>query len=61
VQYAFKAKDSETETKEKKEKPTVNSYEDTIKALIAQLEKYATAYTSRWGELHTRIVVRSEP
>jgi hypothetical protein len=37
VQYAFKATSSETETKEEKEKPKNNSYEEMIKALTAQL------------------------
>jgi hypothetical protein len=37
MQYAFKATNSETETKEEKEKPLVSSYEEMIKALTAQL------------------------
>jgi hypothetical protein len=49
VQYAFKATDSGSETEEEVRKPAATSYEDTIKALSAQLEKYAKAYTARWS------------
>jgi hypothetical protein len=49
VQYAFKATNSKTETKEEKEKQSVSSYEETIKALTAPLQEYATAYTARWS------------
>ena len=49
VQYAFKATDSGSETEEDTRKPAATSYEDTIKALSAQLEKYAKAYTARWS------------
>ena len=49
VQYAFKAVDSGTETEVEKDKPKVESYEETIKALTAQLQEYATAYTARWS------------
>jgi hypothetical protein len=30
-----------------------NTYEDTIKALIAQLKEYAEAYTAKWGNPNT--------
>jgi hypothetical protein len=40
---------SETETEVEKHKPKEESYEDTIKALTAQLKEYATAYTARWS------------
>jgi hypothetical protein len=50
VQYAFKAVDSGTETEVEKDKPKEESYEETIKALTAQLQEYATAYTARWSE-----------
>jgi hypothetical protein len=49
VQYAFEAVESGTETKVEKKKPKVESYEETIKALTAQLKEYATAYTARWS------------
>jgi hypothetical protein len=49
VQYAFKAVDSGAETEVEKEKPKEESYEETIKALTAQLQEYATAYTARWS------------
>jgi hypothetical protein len=48
VQYAFKA-NSEAETKEEKEKPSVSSYEEMIKALTAQLQEQTAAYTARWS------------
>ena len=32
-----------------KDKPKEESYEETIKALTAQLQEYATAYTARWS------------
>ena len=50
VQYAFKATDSGSETEVEVTKPAATSYEDTIKALSAQLEQYAKAYTARWSE-----------
>lgn len=49
VQYAFKAVDSGTETEMEKGKSKEESYEDTIRALTAQLNEYATAYTARWN------------
>jgi hypothetical protein len=49
VKYAFKATNSETETKEEKEKPLVSSYEEMIKALTAQLQEQTAAYTARWS------------
>jgi hypothetical protein len=49
VQYAFKATNSETETKEEKEKPKTNSYEEMIKALTAQLQEQTAAYIARWS------------
>jgi hypothetical protein len=49
VQYAFKATNSETETKEEKEKPKANSYDEMIKALTAQLQEQTAAYTTRWS------------
>jgi hypothetical protein len=49
AQYAFKAVDSGTETEVEKDKPKEESYEETIKALTAQLQEYATAYTTRWS------------
>jgi hypothetical protein len=45
VVYAFRTEDSESEV----EKQPSNSYEDTIKALTAQLKEYAEAYTAKWG------------
>jgi hypothetical protein len=39
VQYAFKATNSEKETKEEKEKPQANNYEEMNKALTAQLQE----------------------
>jgi hypothetical protein len=49
VQYAFKAVDSGTETEVEKDKPKEESYEETIKALTAQLQEYTTAYTASWS------------
>jgi hypothetical protein len=49
VQYVFKATNSETETKEEKEKSKTNSYEKMIKALTAQLQEQTAAYTARWS------------
>jgi hypothetical protein len=51
-QYAFQAVGSGEDTEvEKEEKPKAESkeqsYEDTIKALTAQLQEYATAYTAK--------------
>ena len=55
-QYAFQAVGSGEDTEvEKEEKPKAKSkeqsYEDTIKALTAQLQEYATAYTAKWSGL----------
>jgi hypothetical protein len=42
--------DTEVEREEKpKAKSKEQSYEDTIKALTAQLQEYATAYTTKWS------------
>jgi hypothetical protein len=52
VQYAFKAISSETENEaetEVKEKLTINSYEEIIKALTAQLQEQITANVTRWS------------
>ncbi len=52
VQYAFKATDSETENEnetEVKEKLTISSYEESIKALTAQLQEQITANAARWS------------
>ncbi len=49
VQYAFQATNSGTETEEEKEKPLASSYEETIKALTAQLQEQTAAYTARWS------------
>jgi hypothetical protein len=45
VVYAFRTEESESEV----ERQPSNSYEDTIKALTAQLKEYAEAYTAKWG------------
>jgi hypothetical protein len=45
VVYAFRTEESESEVEEQPSNP----YEDTIKALTAQLKEYAEAYTARWG------------
>jgi hypothetical protein len=47
--YAFRTEESESEA----EKQPSNSYEDTIKALTAQLKEYAAAYTAKWGNPST--------
>jgi hypothetical protein len=52
VQYAFRATNSETETKEEKEKPKNNSYEEMIRALTAQLQEQTAAFTARWSGLN---------
>jgi hypothetical protein len=49
VQYAFKATNSEIETKEEKEKPKNNSFEEMITALTAQLQEQTAANTARWS------------
>jgi hypothetical protein len=49
IQYAFKATNSETETKEEKEKTQANSYEEMIKALTAQLQEQTVPYTAKWS------------
>jgi hypothetical protein len=49
VQYAFKATNSKMETKEEKEKPQADSYEEMIKALTAQLQEKTAADTTRWS------------
>jgi len=49
VVYAFKTEESESEV----EKQPSNSYEDTIKALAAQMKEYAEAYTAKWGNPST--------
>jgi hypothetical protein len=41
--YAFRTEESESEV----EKQPSNSYEDTMKALTAQLKEYAEAYTAK--------------
>jgi hypothetical protein len=41
--------DTEVEKEEPKAKSKEQSYEDTIKALTAQLQEYATAYTAKWS------------
>jgi hypothetical protein len=60
VQYAFKAVDSETETEVEKDKPKEESYEETIKALTAQLQKYTTAYTASWSGINQKPNVDSK-
>ena len=50
VVYAFKAEESESEVERQQPKST---YEDTIKALTAQLKEYAEAYTAKWGNPNT--------
>jgi hypothetical protein len=60
VQYAFKAVDSETETEVEKDKPKEESYEETIKALTAQLEEYTTAYTASWSGINQKPNVDSK-
>jgi hypothetical protein len=53
VQYEFKATNSDTETKEEKEKPLVGSYEEMLKALTAQLQE-TVANTARWSGPNTQ-------
>ena len=60
VQYAFKAVDSETETEVEKDKPKEESYEETIKALTAQLQEYTTAYTASWSGINQKPNVDSK-
>jgi hypothetical protein len=60
VQYAFKAVDSGTETEVEKDKPKEESYEETIKALTAQLQKYTTAYTASWSGINQKPNVDSK-
>jgi hypothetical protein len=50
VVYAFKAEESEPEVERQQPR---NTYEDTIKALTAQLKEYAEAYTAKWGNPNT--------
>jgi hypothetical protein len=45
VVYAVRTEESESEV----EKQPSNSFEDTIKALTAQLKECAEAYTAKWG------------
>jgi hypothetical protein len=60
VQYAFKAVDSGTETEVEKDKPKEESYEETIKALTAQLQEYTTAYTASWSGFNQKPNVDSK-
>jgi hypothetical protein len=60
VQYAFKVVDSETETEGEKDKPKEESYEETIKALTAQLQEYTTAYTASWNGINQKPNVDSK-
>jgi hypothetical protein len=48
IQYAFKATNSDTETKEEKEKPSVGKYEEMLKALTAPLQE-TVANSAKWS------------
>jgi hypothetical protein len=50
VVYAFRAEESEPEVERQQPR---NTYEDTTKALTAQLKEYAEAYTAKWGNPNT--------
>jgi len=58
VQYAFKATNSEMETKQEKEKPQADSYEEMIKALTAQLQK-RQLLTLQDGVVHAQTLNRT--
>jgi len=49
VQYAFKATILRQKPKKRKRNPKINSYEEMIKALTAQLQEQTAAYTARWS------------
>jgi hypothetical protein len=50
VQYGFKSTTSDDEwTEVQKEKDESKTYKDEIKALLAKLKEYTTAYMSRWS------------
>lgn len=68
-QCALKATNSQIEAEEEKEKSTVNSYEEMIKALMAQLQEHVTAnagekiflekkYNQKWGHIYKEGIFR---